>query len=458
MSYGLPTGTRIYYGDPGFPDWVYQLGAAFGVEASTYPGHQENDRIEAGYARNPQRLNRGIDWRGSVADMQRFAEYLLSIRRELEQVIWQNPVTGQRVGVAGGKDVTATGYYNTPRNDGTVDYDDHTDHVHTRQSEPIPMPGGAPPSAPKDTLFADVSEWQVPVDDSYPHPVLSIRVSDGTYQDRKFAQNYAWMRAALDSGKLAFGIIYTYVRPGNWQANAATVRQMIDANGGLHPRAALMLDVESGGNPGGDQSGGINALYSDLADYVGSPARIIGYGNVSDLNTMWRTKPPGIRLIVAAYGSNPDYPGKVAHQYTDGQGYGGGLPEGAPPFGRCDMNSADGLDPAAFAAACGITTSTQPTPGGPLMALTDDEQTELLTKVRDIWDQLRGPGGKGWPQLGHNDQGQNLTPVDALAAIIETLPVLPISIAVDEWVAGLAAAFEKIGEIMSGPAGKSGQS
>jgi hypothetical protein len=63
--------------------------------------------------------------------------------------------------------------------------------------------------------------------------------------------------------------------------------------------------------------------------------------------------------VVAAYGHNPPYPGKVAHQYTDGSGYGGGLPEGAPPFGRCDMNSADGLTPQQFAAACGIA---QPVP------------------------------------------------------------------------------------------------
>ncbi|SGJ41599.1 Uncharacterised protein [Mycobacterium tuberculosis] len=43
------------------------------------------------------------------------------------------------------------------------------------------------------------------------------------------------------------------------------------------------------------------------------------------------------------------------------------------------------------------------------MALTDEEQTELLTKVREIWDQLRGPNGAGWPQLGQNEQGQDLT-------------------------------------------------
>ena len=61
---------------------------------------------------------------------------------------------------------------------------------------------------------------------------------------------------------------------------------------------------------------------------------MIGYGNVGDLNNVWPNKPPGIRLVVATYGRNPPYPGEVAHQYTDGSGFGGGLPEGAPPFGR----------------------------------------------------------------------------------------------------------------------------
>ena len=44
------------------------------------------------------------------------------------------------------------------------------------------------------------------------------------------------------------------------------------------------------------------------------------------------------------------------------------------------------------------------------MALNDDEQRELLDKVRYIAGQL-GP----WPQLGKNDQGQDLTLVDAVA-------------------------------------------
>ena len=54
---------------------------------------------------------------------------------------------------------------------------------------------------------------------------------------------------------------------------------------------------------------------------------------------------------------------------------------------------------------------------GVFMALSDVEQSELLTKVREVWDQLRGPGGHGWPQLGQNAAGQNLSLVDAVANV-----------------------------------------
>ena len=152
MAYGLPAGTVIYYGAPGFPQWVYDLAQAFGLQASTYPGHQEGRRAEVGYDSNPGGLNRGIDWTGPVDSMQRFAEYLLTVRSFVEQAIWQNPRTGQRVGIAGGDDVTQSPYY-------AGDYGGHTDHVHTRQSRPIPLPGGAvTPSTPK-PAFTEVEAW-----------------------------------------------------------------------------------------------------------------------------------------------------------------------------------------------------------------------------------------------------------------------------------------------------------
>jgi len=133
-GYGLPAGTNIQYGKPGFPQWVYDMAQHWGLQASTYPGHQESDRLESGYARNPGRLNRGVDWSGPVDAMQRFAEYLFSIRSHLEQVIWQNPNTGQKIGVAGGDDVSRTAYYSDQ-------WAGHRDHVHSRQSKPLPIPG-----------------------------------------------------------------------------------------------------------------------------------------------------------------------------------------------------------------------------------------------------------------------------------------------------------------------------
>ena len=152
MTYGLPSGTHISYGAAGFDKWVYTLGEAFNLKASTYPGHQETDRKESGFARNPSKLNRGIDWSGSTKDMQRFADYLLTIRSHLEQVIWSNPAHGNRVGVAGGIDVTSTSYY-------LGAWSGHQDHVHTRQSKPIPLPGGKPVPATNTPAFNEFAIW-----------------------------------------------------------------------------------------------------------------------------------------------------------------------------------------------------------------------------------------------------------------------------------------------------------
>ena len=40
-----------------------------------------------------------------------------------------------------------------------------------------------------------------------------------------------------------------------------------------------------------------------------------------------------------------------------------------------------------------------------------------IDAIQEIWRQLRGPQGNGWPQLGQNEHGQNLTLVDAVAAL-----------------------------------------
>jgi hypothetical protein len=220
-----------------------------------------------------------------------------------------------------------------------------------------------------DTLFADVSEWQRIVDDSYldaGYRVLSIRSNDGTYQDKHWYQNYQWCRRAVDSGRLSFFIVYCVWHP-DWQSVFDTLKRLV---GDPHPRMVVMIDVESWPgiyNFSGDNSDTINRLWWAIRDWLGGP-RVIGYANKGDFNSLWPTRPPGLRVVGAGYGRNPNLPGQVAHQYTDGQGYGGGLPEGAPPFGNCDMNSADGLGVDAFAAACGIGTVTPHDPPPPVPA------------------------------------------------------------------------------------------
>jgi hypothetical protein len=85
---------------------------------------------------------------------------------------------------------------------------------------------------------------------------------------------------------------------------------MIDAGGGLHPRVALMLDVESGGNPAGDGSSWIDDLYWNLADYPGSSARIIGYANAFDFSNMCVRVPPACASSGPAMGRIRIFPGK----------------------------------------------------------------------------------------------------------------------------------------------------
>lgn len=87
---------------------------------------------------------------------------------------------------------------------------------------------------------------------------------------------------------------------------------------------------------------------------------------------------------------------------------------------ECDINEAHTDDFGQFLP----TTSAPSTGGGAFMALTDQQQADLYNAVMAIAavvsdnnEQLRGPKQQGWPQLGQNAEGQNLTLVDAVAAI-----------------------------------------
>jgi hypothetical protein len=224
----------------------------------------------------------------------------------------------------------------------------------------------------------------VPVDDSYTaagYRWLSIRSNDGGHRDAHFAQNYAWCVKACDDGRIAGFIVYFYWRPG--ATDVDTHMAMVEAAGGPHPQMVSMMDIESGGNPGGDQSPELTAEYDKLAAWLGDQRRVIAYANLGDEKTMWQFKPAHVPFILAGYGNNPTDPAvfKLAHQYTDGTGLGGGLPEGAPPFGNCDMNSADGFTPTQLAAACGIATTT----GDDFMAtINQDDANAVVAAARKI--------------------------------------------------------------------------
>lgn len=203
-----------------------------------------------------------------------------------------------------------------------------------------------------DVLWSDISTWQVGVDDSYPYQVLAIRSNDGTYRDPKFAANYRWALNALATGKLSILIVYFVWRP-NWLETVNTHKAML---GTPHDGVVSMVDIESwGGQITGNHSSVIDSTVANLALWYGNNTkRVIGYGNVGDLNTIWPTKPPGMRLIVAAYGSNPSYPGEIAHQFTNGV-YDKLL---VAPFGYADVNSADHTTLAQLRDELGLTMTT----------------------------------------------------------------------------------------------------
>jgi lysozyme len=61
--------------------------------------------------------------------------------------------------------------------------------------------------------------------------------------------------------------------------------------------------------------------------------------------------------------------------------------------------------------------------------LTNDQMHQLLDAVLDVQLQLRGPGLTGWPQLGQNAQGQDLTLVDAFGAMEAKIDALTAAVA-----------------------------
>lgn len=219
----------------------------------------------------------------------------------------------------------------------------------------------------------DVSEFQVPVTNAYPHGWLIFRACDGTYQDRVASKNLAWAKTAAASGRIAGYTAYCVFRPG-----ADTFGTITDVIGQPDQHVTVMIDVESwGGAIRGNYSPQITKLADQLATWLGDRRRVIAYGNQNDLATIYPNRPDWIRLVVASYGSiKPAVRNMIGWQYSDGQKrypVPVGMPRSTKPFGPCDHNIFPGLTPLELAATLGV---------GDDMPLTDVE----IQKIADaVW-------------------------------------------------------------------------
>lgn len=100
------------------PDWANKLAGAFGLTATSHSDSTLHGNKTGGWA---------FDFSGKPEDEQRFADFIQkNLSSQTLQAIWQNPNTGQQLGIAGGQFLGRDQYYTGKGGS----YADHTDHVH----------------------------------------------------------------------------------------------------------------------------------------------------------------------------------------------------------------------------------------------------------------------------------------------------------------------------------------
>ncbi|RMI31283.1 glycoside hydrolase family 25 protein [Nocardia stercoris] len=224
--------------------------------------------------------------------------------------------------------------------------------------------------------------------------------------------------AAQAAGLLLAG--YHYLRSGSSvEAQADTFVS------NLGPGIAAMVDFEAG-------SGGLDTFWAfvNAVDARGTRVALsyiphwywqqIGGGDLSAV--------PG--LIQSAYVGGSGYASEL-YPGDDAAGwrpFGGRTPD-LLQFTDSAIVAGHSVDADAFRGTRDQLAALLTGPQGVFMALDDAQQAELLAQVGDIDTQLRGPGNAGWPQLGVDAAGQNLTLVDAVAAMRADLATLAAEIA-----------------------------
>lgn len=236
-------------------------------------------------------------------------------------------------------------------------------------------------------------------------------------------RDWTWPRyrdAAKANGLLVAGYHYLTTDPVDAQADLF-LDQLGDPNG----EVGIMVDFE-------ENSGGQDNFWA-FVRAVNARGR--------EVNLSYEP-----RWYWQKIGSPPlgGLPGLIQSAYVNGTGYASALYPGDDSglwsgFGGTDVQILQFTDRASVAGASvdanayrgtreqlaallglGPAPSTPAVPpaqeGSNMDALNADEQRELLNKVREIWDQLRGPNGAGWGQLGKDANGNDRTLVDGIAA------------------------------------------
>lgn len=206
-------------------------------------------------------------------------------------------------------------------------------------------------------ICPDVSEFQVPLDQTYTRDFVIFRVMFGAhYLDPKFLRNAGAAKRLYDEGRIAGVLLYVvYTADPVREQFASTWRA-------IGPRippwlTGIMIDVETWRGKSyelsGDHSKRINRLYGLHAHRLRNWNSVIAYGNTGDLQGLYSGRDKRCRVIVASYGSSLGYRnvrGAIGQQYSDGQPRypvprlaGTRLPRHSAPFGQCDHNVFPGI-------------------------------------------------------------------------------------------------------------------
>lgn len=187
----------------------------------------------------------------------------------------------------------------------------------------------------------DVSYFQAKISNAYKRAFVIFRACDGSFVDPNAVANNTWCKANVGKRR-GLAVLRVFGVYGVYEPGVDTAGVMQRTLGAAHAKQFAMLDVESwGGKITGDHSTEIQAQVDSLTKWVGNnPARVVVYGNLSDLASIAPKLHPDVSFIVAGYSATrPVHTRMIGWQYSDGTTrwqHPAGAPISSAPFGNCD--------------------------------------------------------------------------------------------------------------------------